>query len=526
MTRGASMSARLKLAGVVLVCLCTLLANPSRSWGARLALLVGNDEGHGADVRLRYAQSDTARLAMLLSRVGGFAPDGIAVQLGRTANELRQALADLSARMQALPGQHLVVFYYSGHADGQNLHLGTSSYPLADLRQAVQALPAAVRVLILDACQAGVLTREKGGRSGQGFSLALGADEQTRGLAILAASAGSELAQESDQLGGAVFTHYLHLGLSGLADRNRDGSVSLTEAFAYTSERTVAATLGTTTGPQHPTYRLDLNGSDDLLLTRPGVSGIGYGHIRLDVPGWYFIRRSDGTVAAEVVSRGGELLAFDPGSYEITRRGRSNLDVGVVSVAEGRSTPVSGVATSSVAFGQMVRKGGGAAAVAFGLSAGTTARTSIAELGPSLGLQIVGRVDFSVASLELRLGLGQARHAGARLLSTTWEGTASVALLRVHDLGVRGRGLALAVAGGIEAGVSRMAQRIDGGDRHSSWSPLAGPTLLVDTTFSRRFYLRVGLGAPVYALRVQTVGGVSTTWRPALSAVLGAGTWF
>ena len=65
----------------------------------------------------------------------------------------------------------------------------------------------------------------------------------------MAASAGSELAQESDQLGGSVFTHFLQLGLWGLADRNDDGNVSLNEVFDYASERTVATTLATATGP-------------------------------------------------------------------------------------------------------------------------------------------------------------------------------------------------------------------------------------------------------------------------------------
>src|SRR6185312_14576923 len=157
-------------------------------------------------------------------------------------------------------------------------------------------------------------------RGAPGREVALEDREPVHGIAILAASAGSELAQESDQLGGSVFTHYLQLGLSGLADRNEDGNVSLGEAFDYASERTVATTLGTATGPQHPTFRLDIQGRDDLILTRPGLSGLGYGQIRLDVPGWYFVRRPDGTLAAEIHSHGREMLALEPGPYEVARR--------------------------------------------------------------------------------------------------------------------------------------------------------------------------------------------------------------
>jgi hypothetical protein len=425
-----------------LLAFALLAGLPGRAQAVRLALLVGNDEGWSGDAHLRYAESDATRLAALLTRFGGFTPDATIVQLRRTAGELRQAVADVEARLRATPGDHLVLIYYSGHADAQALHMGSTSFPMSELQDAMKTLPAATRVLILDACQAGVLTRAKGGRPGLGFEVPVDRPEQAKGLAILASSSGSELAQESDQLGGSVFTHHLQVGLAGLADRNRDGAVSLAEAFDYASERTLASTLGTTTGPQHPTFRLDLAGRDDLVLTRPGRQGAGYGQIRLDVPGWYFIRRHDGTIAAELVSRGVETLALDPGPYEVTRRGTSSLDVAAVSVEEGRATPISGAPTTAVAFGRMVRKGGGPAA-AYGLAMAASARTPLEGLGPSLGLRLAGRQDLSFASLELRLGLGQAHQDGAHLSSTTTEGTAALAALRVHDFGAGGRARAL-----------------------------------------------------------------------------------
>ena len=308
------------------------------------------------------------------------------LQLGGTAGDLRQAMARIGARLAGAPGEHLVVVYYSGHADAQALHMGASSFALAELQAALAALPAAARVLDPRRVSGrGPDTRAGGGHPGPGFEASLEGAPSTRGLAILAASAGSEAAQESDQLGGSVFTHYLQVGLAGLADRNRDGSVSLGEAFDYASERTLATTMGTTTGPQHPTFRLDLTGRDDLVLTRPGLRGVGYGQIHLDVPGWYFIRRRDGTIAAEVVSHGAETLALDAGPYEVTRRGRTELDVANVSVVEGQAAWVSGASSYPVAFGRMVRKGGGPEA-AYGIAVATAARSPIEALGPSLGL--------------------------------------------------------------------------------------------------------------------------------------------
>lgn len=499
---------------------------PARAQAMRLALLIGNDEGHAEDVHLHYAESDAIHLAATLTRVGGFEADATLVVLGRTADEIRQALAGVATRLRATPGEHLVVVYYSGHADAQALHLGASSYAFADLKQDIAALPAAARVLILDACQAGVLTRAKGGRPGLGFEVPQGGLEPVRGLAILAATAGSELAQESDQLGGSVFTHHLQLGLSGLADRNHDGIVSLGEAFDYASDRTVATTMGTTTGPQHPTFRLDLAGRDDLVLTRPGLRGAGYGQIRLDVPGWYFIRRRDGTIAAEIVSAGNETLALDPGQYEVTRRGRAGLDVAAISVGERQVTAISSAPTTHVAFGRMVRKGGGAD-VSYGLAVATSARTAVQDLGMSFGLGIAARADLRFASLELRLGLGRARQDGPRLTSTTWESTASLAALRAHDFARTARWRLPTVAAGVEGGLSYLNEQLDDGQRRQTASPFFGPAALVEQTFGRRAFVRADVRVPVYVIRTAALAGpLQTHLSPALAVALGAGVWF
>jgi hypothetical protein len=501
-------------------------AFPARAHAIRLALLIGNDVGHAGDVHLRYAESDATRLAATLTRVGGFAPDATVVLLGRTAAEIKQAIAGVAARLRTTPGEHLVIVYYSGHADAQALHLGSSSYPFADLKQEIGALPAATRVLILDACQAGVLTRAKGGHPGLGFDIPQGGVEPVHGLAILAATAGSELAQESDPLGGSVFTHHLQLGLSGLADRNRDGAVTLGEAFDYASDRTVATTLSTTTGPQHPTFRLDLAGRDELVLTRPGVRGAGYGQIRLDVPGWYFIRRQDGTIAAEVVSVGGEALALDPGPYEVTRRKQKGLDVAAVTLGEGQVTAISAVPSRPVAFGRMVRKGGGAE-IAYGLAVGTSARSAIEDLGRSIGLTAAARADLSFLSLELRFGLGRARDEGARLSTTTWETAASVAALRAFDLGRASHARLPTVAIGVEAGVADLAQQLDDGERRNSISPFFGPAALAELSVGSRAFLRADVRLPIYVVHAAPpVGTAQTHVDPAVAVGLGAGSWF
>lgn len=503
--------------------ICVAAAAPARA--SRFAVFIGNDVGQGADVRLRFAESDATRLAAILTRFGGFSPADAVVLLGRNAVEVRTTLADVAARLRATPGDHLVLVYYSGHADAQTLHLGSSSLPLGELKDIVTALPATARILVLDACQAGVLTRAKGGQPGRGFDVSLVAPQQPEGIAILASSTASEMAQESDQLGGSVFTHFFRVGLSGLADRDRDGSVSLVEAFDYVSERTLAATIGTTTGPQHPTFRLDIAGRNDVMLTRPGIAGSGYGHVKLDVPGWYFVNRSDGTIAAETISRGGETLALEIGQYEVTRREKSYLRVAAVAVSDGGSVAISRSSSRHVEFGRMVRKGGGRT-VAFGLAATSAVRTPLADLGVAMGGGISGRADLSAGSLELRLGLARAQQASAFLQTTTWEANAGIALLRLRDVTLKGR-LNVTWGGGLEIGAARLVQLVDDGRRIPSWSPLFAPVALVELALARRFSLRADLGVPIYVLRAHESQEVErTALRPAVRFGLGGGVSF
>jgi hypothetical protein len=68
---------------------------------------------------------------------------------------------------------------------------------------------------------------------------------------------------------------------------------------------------------------------------------------------------------------------------------------------------------------------------------------------------------------------------------------------------------------------------LDDGERRGSFNPYLGPVALAELTVGRRFFLRLDLGLPIYALRVQTSAtGSGTDWRPAFASALGAGTSF
>lgn len=484
----------------------------------RVGLVVGNNLGNAKEERLSYAETDARRMADLFIRLGGLAGENTVLLQGRTAKEVRAALATLSDRLGQVPGEHLFLFYYSGHADGQALHLGGDSLLLSELKELALGLPATVRVLIVDACQSGALARLKGGQLGAAFQIDAG-EAPPRGLAIMASSRDVELAQESDQLRGSFFTHHLHAALSGMADRDRDGRVSLAEAFDYAAERTLNATVDTWS-PQHPMFRYDLTGQHDVVLTYPGTPGLGYGHLAFDRAGWYFVRGPRGSIVAEVVSGGGEELALEPGRYEVHRRAPGHLDVASVELFSGSSTRVSSLPTTRVAFGRVVRKGQGVRARAYAVSIGALARTSLASLGPSAGMTAAGRIDAAVGSLELRLAFAGATRA-TFVSSTTRDAAVSLAALRARDWG------SLTVAGGLEMGWTlfhqQTALRPGAALAHG---PVVGPTALVEVPVGARLHLRMDLSLPIYALTLVTERGERLSWRAAARLGVAAGGYF
>jgi hypothetical protein len=504
----------------------TMSARPPAAVAARFAVMVGNNEGHATDDRLQFAEKDATRLGLLLQRLGQFSPDATVMVLGRSADELRESFSRLADRLRSTPGEHLLLVYYSGHADAQGLHMGPSTFPLGELKAMMAGFVAGTRVLIVDACQAGLLTSAKGGRAGAGFDLRVTEAEAVKGLAILASSTDTELAQESSELQGSVFTHHLQEGLAGLADHDHDGNVTLSEAFDFASARTVASTAATTTGPQHPTYRLDLAGRDELVLTRPGATGLGYGQLKLDVPGWYFVRRADGSVATEVRAEGHELVALDAGRYEVTRRESRHLEIASVLIQEGRMVTISETPQTAVRFGRMVRKGGGPSS-SYGIATTVLARSSFEGLGASLGAGLTGRADYKPVSWELHVDLGRAEAREAHVAANTWEGALRVAALKVKDFGAHGGTRLPTGALGVEAGMALFSQSLDTGERKRSVSPFAGPVAVLEWPLTTRLFLRADVDLRFYWMRTSSFDGRDESrMHPAVAAGLGAGAWF
>jgi len=291
------------------------------------ALLVASHRPGPGQAPLRFAGQDASRVAALLVELGGYPADQVRQLTDPTAAELLAALraqGEALARHRAADEPAELLFYYSGHARARSLTLGEEELPLARLRQEVASLQADFTLIVLDACQSGAISGVKGAQPAADFSSSSVAELAASGLAVMASSTGSELSQESATLAGSFFTHHLLAGLRGAADQDRDGQVSLHEAYRYSYHRTLVATASTAIGRQHVTLEPDLRGRGEAILTRPALA-----EAALDLPAelgaeLLLSRQPDQLVVAELHKAPGEpvRLALPAGSYQaFVRRG-------------------------------------------------------------------------------------------------------------------------------------------------------------------------------------------------------------
>ena len=286
----------------------------------RFALVVGANDGGHDRVVLRYAGSDAAALGAVLERFGGVSEHDRTTLTDPSPTALEEAFTAVSEQIEAAraDGQHVqFIFYYSGHSDEQGLLLGGDRVSYKKLRKRVQKVPADVRIAVLDSCASGAFTRAKGGTKRAPFLVSSTTD--VKGHAFLTSSSVDEAAQESDRIGGSFFTHYFTTGLRGAADVDGDRLITLSEAYQFAFDETLARTETTRGGAQHAAYDIQLAGSGDLVMTdlRQTTARI---ELSSAIGGRISVRNDAGKLAAELYKPPGAgtvALALEPGHYQV-----------------------------------------------------------------------------------------------------------------------------------------------------------------------------------------------------------------
>jgi hypothetical protein len=411
-------------------------AAPSSST-QRFALLVAAHDGGPALSRLRYAGRDAARIADVLVDIGGFARSDVVTLIDVDAGVVEAGLESLRARVADAHGrgdEAVVVVYYSGHAADGVLRLGASRLSMAALREGLARSAADVRLGFVDACGAGAITRDKGATLAPPFVVKVDETPGPRGQVVIASSSSSEASQESDDIQGSFFTHYLTTGLRGDADRDDDGRVTLDEAYAYAYGRTVAATAATRAGAQHPTFAVDLQGAGDVVLTMPGGADVVV-QFPDGLQGRYFVVDLDRQrFVGEVDKRRGDAssLALPRGRYAIKKRTDEDLLITRVQARDKGVIVVDDAAMEHVAFADDYAKGSPIAltdtvtralGLSLSLAAGVHGAVDVVDgddggLFPTTPvLSLAGRVHGLLnRDLDLVIDVGGGRVAGTRVV--------------------------------------------------------------------------------------------------------------
>ena len=316
-----------------LICWQTAAAETMR----RFLLAAGANNGGEDRVALRYAVTDAEEFSDVMLQMGGVEPANRLLLRDPDLDDFGEAVETLNRLVRESSSEVArteVWIYYSGHADEEGLLLGGERLGYRELRRMMDAVDADVRVAVLDACASGAITRIKGGQRRKGFLVDAFSD--TRGYAFLTSSSAEETAQESDRIQASFFTHYLVSGMRGAADVSGDGKVTLNEAYQFALSETLAQTVETQGGAQHPAYQFSLSGIGDVIVTDLRQMSAGL-VLSEEIAGRLFVRNDDRRLVAELLKPAGKVveLGLEPGRYDIYLARSSDLLVTNQKVVEG-----------------------------------------------------------------------------------------------------------------------------------------------------------------------------------------------
>jgi uncharacterized caspase-like protein len=244
--------------------------------GPRLALVIATSTYTDAGLRrLRAPAQDAADLAQVLSDpgIGGFT---VTTVIDQPAQEIRVAVEDF---LDGRGTSDLLVVYLSCHGlldargrlyfaatDTRKDRLGATGVGAAWVLDLLEHCRARRQILILDSCFSGAFASRAKGQADLGLGHRLLG--QGRGRIVLTASAATEYSFEGEPTGaadpaGSVFTAALVQGLlTGDADTDHDGRISVDEAYGYVFDQVQA--MGAAQTPQRWLY----GGEGQIVLAR------------------------------------------------------------------------------------------------------------------------------------------------------------------------------------------------------------------------------------------------------------------
>ena len=253
----------------------TRIADKGKIW----AVVIGIS--HYRSVQpLRYADKDALAFHDYLANHIGIPKEQTTVLLNEQATlmNLKRTLGtDLKRKASE---KDTVIVYYAGHGapeadasandddglekyivpyDADPKDLYSTGLPMREIETIFQRLTPERVIFISDSCYSGATagrtfaTVARRAVVSENFLSRL---SKGKGRIVLSASKASEVSEEREDLGHGVFTYYLLEGLRGKADADKDGIITVDEAYGYVSKKVPEATGQN----QHPIKKGEVEG--------------------------------------------------------------------------------------------------------------------------------------------------------------------------------------------------------------------------------------------------------------------------
>jgi hypothetical protein len=484
--------------------LLAALVGSAQAEERRYALLIGANRGDASDQTLKYAGRDAQRFSEVLRTLGEVPASNLTLLSDPDVTEVRSAMDRLETRIAAevSPADTALLFvYYSGHADAADLHLDGTRFPLTELKRRVGDSSADAKVLVVDACRAGELTRMKGATPAEPFTININNAGTHEGMAIITSAAPGEDAQESDRLQGGVFTHHFIAGLQGAADQSGDHRVTLTEAYSYSFDRTL---MTTSSAPllQHPISNFAMTSQGDLVVTQlDGARRVGY--LSLAEAGSYVVFDPKGAalVSELEVSSGGR-IALTEGAYLLRKRTPAKVYQTNITISQGQTTTIQTSEMRQLPYGQTARRGDTTERrIAVGLIAGAAMEQSLslgmsAPIGGTLGV----RLDMPALTLDARARYAASSGENDYLTIEQTLLSADLSAYRLYDIRRASLGAGLRVGG---AWIQQDYITTGEAPSTSTLAPYASPLLRAEVSVTPRLSLGLEGGISTYLIPSQ-----------------------
>jgi len=229
------------------------------------AVVIGIDE-YQKTRKLKFAAKDAQAFSDYLIQNNRVPKENVTLLLNQEAT-LARVRSALGTHLKNKAGKEdTVIIFFAGHGaaemdvtnpDGDGLEkyilpydadlrdLYSTAVPMREVAHIFNRIQSERLIFIVDSCYSGA----SGGRTVSVSDLRATLSDafldrvaSGKGRVILSASGPNEVSAESERLGHGVFTYYLLEGLRGRADLDKDGAITVDEAFLYVSRQVPQAT--------------------------------------------------------------------------------------------------------------------------------------------------------------------------------------------------------------------------------------------------------------------------------------------